>query len=73
MFDYGAGAWGEDHNEAVIDHLDVIGAEFRFLPWRLRRVNILPADPQVATVSSLTNAANSIMMCVVISVLRELN
>jgi hypothetical protein len=32
VFDDDAGAWDEDQNEAVIDHLDVIGAEFRFLP-----------------------------------------
>lgn len=68
-----AGIWEEDETEAVIDHLDVIGAESRPLLRRLSRVNSSPIDPQVATVSNLTNAANSILMYVVTLMLWSLN
>jgi len=64
-FDDNAGMWDEDQTEAVIDHLDVIGAQFPFLLRRMPRVNVPLVDPQVATMSSLTNAANSIVMYVV--------
>ena len=30
VFDYNAGMWDGDQTEAVIDHLDVIGADFQF-------------------------------------------
>lgn len=56
--------WDEDQTEAVIDHLDVIGSETFYLLWCMWRLSGLPVDPQVATMSNLTNAANSIVMCV---------
>ena len=59
-----SGGWDEDQTEAVIDHLDVIGMT-SFSSALVQRVTVPSVDPQVATVSNLTNAANSIMMCVV--------
>lgn len=48
------------HHDDIVDHLDAIGIT-RFLSV-LGYVVLIHPDPQVATVSSLANAANSILM-----------
>lgn len=48
------------HHDDIVDHLDAIGIT-GFLSV-LSYTVLIPPDPQVATVSSLANAANSILM-----------
>lgn len=53
----------DHHHDDVVEHLDVIGRICYFsLHLSSSHVNCAIPDPQVATVSSLTNAANSILM-----------
>lgn len=71
----GTGAWDDDQTEAVIDHLDVIGAKLCLCCGAYGEINVNGplVDPQVATMSNLTNAANSIVMYVVALPLGVLN
>jgi hypothetical protein len=48
------------HHDDIVDHLDAIGIT-GFLSV-LGYIVLIHSDPQVATVSSLANAANSILM-----------
>lgn len=68
-----AEVWDEDQSEAVIDHLDVIGTESEFFSRRLWKNEFPSADPQVSTMSNLTNTANSILMYVAVRALGTLN
>ena len=56
------------HDDDVVDHLDVIGPQSRiyFTHLQLRNATFF-TDPQVATVATLTNAANSILLFVSLS------
>lgn len=48
------------HHDDIVEHLDVIGTYCIAFNCFARTYNL--KDPQVATVSNLTNAANSILM-----------
>lgn len=52
----------EHHHDDIVEHLDVIGENPFFSLNRICSSSCI--DPQVATVSTLTNAANSIVMYV---------
>lgn len=54
----------EHHHDDIVEHLDVIGKSLSLLFACSVLFNIMSVtpDPQVATVSNLTNAANSILM-----------
>lgn len=53
--------WDDHHHDDVVEHLDAIGACSR--TYTIASAN-RREDPQVSMVSMLTNAANSILMCV---------
>lgn len=54
----------ETHHDDIVEHLDVIGEFYVSLSIQDNNRLLLPSDPQVSTLSSLTNAANTILMCV---------
>ena len=49
------------HHDDIVEHLDVIGASCRLVLGR-RGLYCVPTDPQISTVSTLTNAMNAIVM-----------
>lgn len=51
----------EHHHDDIVEHLDVIGMYLWPFSCLLDSTECL-ADPQIATVSTLTNAANSIVL-----------
>ena len=50
------------HDDDVVDHLDVIGLPIVYILQSFRSVTLRITDPQVATVATLTNAANAILL-----------
>lgn len=50
------------HDDGVVDHLDVIGPRPPFPYFLAPFLTLLFIDPQVATVATLTNTANAILL-----------
>lgn len=63
--DYGANDRADmHHHDDIVEHLDVIGVSccnMSSFPSPLKHAGV---DPQISTISTLTNAANAIVMCV---------